>query len=194
MLTWPLWTKLCLQNPPSSLLSWRKFLYCTSPPPHIHTLFVQDTTFSVVVTALFLRPIYKVLRESGVGVQRSDGYKSMMKTKWMTLSGASLAVLSSTALYINGLLWIMLGQMGNQWLANPYLNIAVFGVNLDSVLNDIGMLLACGVLKTASCAALTKHFSTTTKYTVAPAAPVVGFVANSQASSIYEPNEVDASS
>ena len=61
-------------------------------------------------------------------------------------------MLSSTALYIDALLWIMLGQIGNRWYANPYLNIAVFGVNLDSVLNDLGMLLACGVLKTASCA------------------------------------------
>jgi hypothetical protein len=115
-----------------------------------------------------------------------------MKTKWLTLSGASLAVLSSTALYINVLLAFMSGN--SLWWSNPYLNIYVFGTNLDSVLNDLGMLLACGVLKTASCAALTKHFSTAAKYTVAPAAPVVGFVPNSQASSIYVPNEVDASS
>ena len=27
------------------------------------------------------------------------------------------------------------------------MNIYVFGTNLDSVLNDVGMLLACGVLK-----------------------------------------------
>jgi hypothetical protein len=28
------------------------------------------------------------------------------------------------------------------------LNVWVFGTNLDSVLNDVGMLLACGVIKT----------------------------------------------
>jgi hypothetical protein len=116
----------------------------------------------------------------------------MMKTKWMTLSGASLAVLSSTALYINVLLFLVLGGehgSGSQWHASPYLDFGVFGVNLDSILNDLGMLLVCGVLKTASCAALTKHFSTAT---VAPA-PVVGYVPNSQASSTYDPNEVGAS-
>jgi hypothetical protein len=113
-----------------------------------------------------------------------------MKTKWMTLSGASLAVLSSTALYINVILVAMLGEYGNPWYSNPYLHTSVFGVNLDSVLNDLGMLLVCGVLKTASCAALTKYFSRAAKHTVTPAAPVVGFVPNSQASSVYGPGEV----
>jgi hypothetical protein len=40
------------------------------------------------------------------------------------------------------------------------LHILIFGLNLDSVLNDVGMLLACGVLKTASCASLSQHFTT----------------------------------
>jgi hypothetical protein len=148
--------------------------------PHAHILFAQDTTFSAVVTVLFLRPIYKVLvplSEGGVGIQRSAGYKSMMKTKWLTLSGASLAVLSSTALYINVFLALMLG---GTWYSSPYSNFFVFGMNLDSMLNDLGMLLVCGVLKTASCLALTKHFSTVT---VAPA-PVVDYVPKSQASSL----------
>jgi hypothetical protein len=132
--------------------------------------------------------------DSKEGVRRSDEYKSLMKTEWMTLSSASLAVLSSTALYVNALMFMALGESGNQWYASPYLNIGIFWINLDSVLNDIGILLACGVLKTASCATLTKYFSTTANYTVAPIAQVMGFVPNNQASSIYVPNEVDASS
>ena len=137
---------------------------------------MQDTTFSVVVTALFLRPIYKVLRRGDVGAQdmRSTGYKSLMKTKWMTLSGASLAVLSSTALYINSLLYFTaLYRDAIQWHASPYLNFFVLGLNLDSALNDLGLLLACGVLKKFSCVALTKHFSTAASHaamvSVAPA-------------------------
>jgi hypothetical protein len=136
--------------------------------PHVHILFVQDTAFSAVVTALFLRPIYKILREGGVGVHRSDGYKSLMKTKWMTLSGAGLAVLSSTALYVNALMVMALGKDGNQWYASPYLNFAVFGINLDSVLNDLGMLLACGVLKTVSCTSLSQRFTTAAPPKVRP--------------------------
>jgi hypothetical protein len=56
----------------------------------------QDTVFSCVVTALFLRPIFNILGE--VGGVRSPGQISLEKTKWLTLVGACLAVLSSTAL------------------------------------------------------------------------------------------------
>jgi hypothetical protein len=88
-----------------------------------------------------------------------------MKTKWLALSGASLAVLSSTALYINFLLFIVLG---GKWLNNPYLSVYVFGINLGSVLNDVGLLLACGVLKTASCKALAEYFTTAAPSKVDP--------------------------
>jgi hypothetical protein len=133
------------------------------------TLFPQDAAFSVGVTALFLRPIYKLLTEGGVAVRHSAGYKNMLKTKWMTLSGASLAVFSSTALYTNGLLFAVLGGYGKSFWTNPYLHILVFGLNLDSVLNDLGMLLVCGVLKPVSCASLGKHlFSTADPCEVKP--------------------------
>jgi hypothetical protein len=115
---------------------------------YISPLLAQDTVFSCVVTALFLRPIFKVLGE--VGNVRSEGRLSLEKTKWLTLSGTSLAVLSSTAFYINLELWAVLGGNGKPFFANPYLNIFVFGINLDSVLNDVGVLLACGVLKKAT--------------------------------------------
>jgi hypothetical protein len=118
------------------------------------------------VTALFLRPIYKVLRRGGVEVQHSAGYKSLMKTKWLTLSGACLAVLSSTALYINMLLAVMLRGI---WMSNPYLNAGVFGMNLDSALNDIGMLLACGVIKKITCESVQSMFSTAAAHKVEPA-------------------------
>jgi hypothetical protein len=93
--------------------------------------------------------------------QRSAGYNSMLKTKWMTLAGASLAVLSSTALYITAFLWSVLGAPGNWWHASPYLNVWVFGMNLDSVLNDVGMLLVCGVLKKVDCSSLVSRVIST---------------------------------
>jgi hypothetical protein len=122
--------------------------------------FTQDTSFSTVVTALFLRPIYKVMGLAGATVQESAGYKSMQKTKWMTLTGSTLAVLSSSALYVNAILWMFLGERGNWFFTSPYLNYQVFGMNLDSVLNDIGMLLVCGVLKKISFSSLVKGLST----------------------------------
>jgi hypothetical protein len=124
-----------------------------------------------VVTALFLRPIFKVLCE--VGGVRSEGHISLQKTKWLTLLGASLAVLSSTALYINTGLYVLLGGPGKTFNANPYLNMFVFGINLDSILNDVGMLLACGVIKKIMCETATVRLSTAKSYKVDPAAPPV---------------------
>jgi hypothetical protein len=138
---------------------------CDATAEHFSSVFMslsftQDTSFSTVVTALFLRPIYKVMGLAGATVQESAGYKSMQKTKWMTLTGSTLAVLSSSALYVNGILWMFLGERGNWFFNSPYLNYQVFGMNLDSVLNDIGLLLVCGVLKKFSFSSLMKCLST----------------------------------
>jgi hypothetical protein len=78
----------------------------------------------------------------------------------MTLLGASLAVVSSTALCVNTGMFFVLGGMGTPFWANSYLHVLVFGMNLDSVLNDIGMLLVCGVLKKADCSSLVIRIST----------------------------------
>jgi hypothetical protein len=126
----------------------------------------QDTIFSCVMTAIFLRPIFKILDE--VGGLRSEGQIKLEKTKWLTLLGGSLAVLSSTALYINGGLFVVLGGSGKPFFANPYLNIFVFGINLDSVLNDVGMLLACGVLQKVDCSSLASILSSSSDEDEAP--------------------------
>ena len=115
---------------------------------HIPPSLAQDTTFSCMVTALFLLPIFEILGK--VGAVRSEEQVSLEMTKWLTLLGSTLAVLSSTALYINIGLWLTLGGPGKPFFENPYLNVFVFGINLDSVLNDIGMLLACGIIKKAT--------------------------------------------
>jgi hypothetical protein len=148
----------------------------------------QDTTFSSTVTALFLRPIFKILGETrNVRARwefdsdeahrkqnaRSPGQISLEKTRWLTLLGASLAVISSTALYINFGLSMVLGGAGKPFWANPYLNTMVFGINLDSALNDIGMLLACGVVKKITCESVQSSFSTAAACKVEPAAPPV---------------------
>ena len=57
--------------------------------------------------------------------------------------------------------------------ASPCLNALVFGINLDSVLNDIGMLLACGVVKKITCESVQSIFSTASAHKVEPAAPPV---------------------
>ena len=117
--------------------------------------FVQDTTFSALqVTALFLRPIYKVLDldpvHGGTTVASAE-QKNLVKLKWLTLAGTSPAVVSSTALHVNVILFMALSGRGKPFYSNPYLNVSVFGINMDSTLNNLGMLLVCGVTKKISC-------------------------------------------
>ncbi len=91
------------------------------------TCFVTDSYFSVVVTALFLKPVMSTLKD-GRGVasfERSVGYKKMRQTVYMTLFGSSLAVLSSTYLYINLLLFFDGKTSGMR--SNPWLNPLVTG-------------------------------------------------------------------
>jgi hypothetical protein len=112
----------------------------------------QDTSFSVLVTRLFIVPIAKVLEEGDGVTNQSESYKHMQQTKWHTLVGSTLVVVSSTLLYINAVCCIVIG-----W-SSAWLNILVFGINLDSILNDIGMVILSGVLKNASIGAVCEAF------------------------------------
>jgi len=115
---------------------------------------LMDIVFSVSVTMAFLRPIFRVFQLSPNMSTQSRSYKSMMMTKWMTLVGSSIAVVTSTGLYIDLLLYVTLGGVGKLFWTSPYLNSLVFPVNADSILNDVGMLLVCGVFKKFSWAKL----------------------------------------
>jgi hypothetical protein len=110
------------------------------------SLIATDGAFSIVVTMIFVRPISRILRKGGSNVARhSQGYRELQKTMYMTLFGSSLAVFSSTAWYINAIINTV--QPGS--LRNPWSHALVSGINLDSILNDIGMLFMCSVLKNA---------------------------------------------
>jgi hypothetical protein len=167
-----------------SISNYTAVMTCLTRAPHAQNItpvtqtfvfsLAQDTVFSCVVTALFLRPIFKVLGEVGnVGGVRSAGEISLEKTKWLTLLGAGLAVLSSTAMYINYGLFIVLGDYGKPFYANPYLNLFVFGINLDSILNDVGMLLACGIIKKLACETAFLRSSTSVTIKVEPAMSIM---------------------
>lgn len=109
---------------------------------------VMDTTFSFVLTRLFLRPILKILGEGHrLRNTKSEAFKNIQKTKYLTLAGAALSVSSSTVLYINIVLFMI---FPGTFYRNPWLNIYVFGANADSITNDVGMILVCGILKKLS--------------------------------------------
>ena len=79
--------------------------------------------------------------------QQSAGYHRLRESMWMSLAGTLLSVLSSTMLYGNAFYCFLYAEPGHPAQANPYLHINVFGVNMDSICNDVGVLLVCGVLK-----------------------------------------------
>ena len=108
-------------------------------------ILVTDGLFSIVVANVFLRPILETLRSSGPQRQ-SDAHKLIARTKWATFSGVTLAVASSSLLYINLILYVVAGDTFNP---SPWLNPLVFMVNSDSILNDVSMLLVSGLLTPA---------------------------------------------
>jgi len=108
---------------------------------------ITDTYLLVATTQLFLKLLTSILEE-GSGVARaSEGYKSMQKTKWMTVIGSTIAFASSSALYVMGILYFTMGDYGNPFYASPWLNVFVFWMNAGPVFNDVGVLFVCGVLK-----------------------------------------------
>jgi hypothetical protein len=141
-----------------------------------------DTTFSAMITGMFLLPILEVLGEGKGVAQHSVGCKKMQQTKWMTAFGVTLSVLSSTLLCVNFMLWVFAGGNGSQCSGSPWLNTWVFGGNLDSICNDVGMIFVCGVLKGAPLG--------TAASKVVAVVPQSVFIPNSQASSVYSPEEL----
>ena len=115
-------------------------------------ILLTDGLFSVIVANAFLQPILEALRskqQSGQGLspqqhRRSDAAKLIMHTKWATFAGVTIAVTSSSLLYFNGILWV---AMPATFDPSQWFNPLVFMVNLDSILNDVSMLLVSGLLQ-----------------------------------------------
>jgi len=149
---------------------------------------VIDAYMSVVITKLFVRPISKVLAEGSGVANDSEGYKSMLQSKWLTLVGSTLIVASSTVLYVRMILQFTWGGHDGELWRNRWLNVFVFGVNVNSTLNTIGMIFVCGVLK---------KLSKANQPAEVRSGGILGreteFQADSQASSNYAPEELQQS-
>lgn len=130
-------------------------------------VFITDLIFSTISISIFIYFISRALgsKEKEIKSLRTHLYKGrrrvrvthmqtvsqrfdqeiglLKKVKLATLIGCVLCVCSSSVLYINGFyafLWA-------EWCApyawcHPY----VFGLNIDSILNDVGLVLASGIL------------------------------------------------
>jgi hypothetical protein len=109
------------------------------------TTLVSDTIFSVYATQTFLLPITRTIDTAqGQGQGQSRALTSLQLTKHLTLAGASLAVISSTLLYANLIMAVIVRGI---FITSPWLNPLVLACNLDSICNDVGLLLMSGILK-----------------------------------------------
>jgi hypothetical protein len=109
---------------------------------------ITDGAFSFIVTIIFLRPIFQTLQlASAVGRGESQLARKLQHSKYRNVSGCFIAVVSSSLLYVNFGLW---AAMGDRFAISPYLNPFVFGVNLDSILNDLMALVLCGFFRDIS--------------------------------------------
>jgi len=110
----------------------------------IVVVMILDLFVSIFLTVVFLRPLLELL-DRGRSASNSEAYIQIRRTKIFTLCGALLAVTSSSLLYINLLVWYLWGYVHDP--DNAYLNPLLFGANVDSIVNDVSMLLACGAFK-----------------------------------------------
>ena len=125
---------------------------------HAHSAFGPPPStphsYSPYLTKLsLLRPILNILKNDdyyvrqSLGTPENDPFQRMQTTKWMTVGGVALAVCSSSLFYINCLGYFIWFDYFN---ANKWLNpLIVFG-NVDSILNDLGMLMVSVLIKAAS--------------------------------------------
>jgi hypothetical protein len=59
---------------------------------------ITDTGFSISASAMFLKPILDVIHEGEEAQSKAAGMRGLQTTKWMTLVGTSMIVLSSSLL------------------------------------------------------------------------------------------------
>jgi hypothetical protein len=154
----------------------------------VAVLIVIDTYFSVGITNLFVRPISKVLSEGSGVANESEGYKRMLQSKWTTLVGSTLAVASSTVLYVMMILQFVWGGRDGEMWSNKWLNVFVVGVGINSILNTIGMIFVCGMMKHKFVA----HVTVRPGAAAAATARQTEFQADSQASSTYSPGDLQS--
>ncbi len=119
-----------------------------------------DTAFTCYVTAFFLRPIRKVIKNCAIedaergrkpkrraskhASIRNDVLERLHKMEQMHLWGSSLAVFSSSVLYLTLVVVLVSPEVVYRDHSSAFLNYVeplVFIGNLMSILSDLGMIL-----------------------------------------------------
>jgi hypothetical protein len=108
---------------------------------------ITDAIFSVIVTFIFLKPILDVL-QAARGTVRTAAKGRLERTKRWNFAGLVLTVVSSTALYLHGIVFFVLSVLRQYSLhSSVFGNPFAFGFQMVSMLNVLGMILLCGMFK-----------------------------------------------
>jgi hypothetical protein len=98
---------------------------------------VADAAFSIIVTIIFLHPIFNTLSLVSVaGRNQTLLVRKLQQSKYRNVVGCFIIVVSTSLVYVNFMLW---AAVGNQFAARPYLNPFVFGLKFDSIVNDLSV-------------------------------------------------------
>jgi hypothetical protein len=106
---------------------------------------IFDSVFSALVTKAFLKPIQEVMVQNNDSGNHSVAYLGLRTTKWMTVSGTLLTIGASALFYIH--LSVAMFAWNDTIMASEWLNPYMHASSLKSIFNDIGILVASGILK-----------------------------------------------
>ncbi len=98
----------------------------------------------VGITTVFVRCLKIVLKEGKGVADGEEGYKQLQLSCKHAVLGSAITVSCSTYVFINAMLCFIV--QGVFWRSS-WLNVFIFGINMNSIFNNIGMFFVCGMAK-----------------------------------------------
>jgi hypothetical protein len=98
----------------------------------------------VGITTVFVRCLKIILKEGEGVADKEEGYKQLQLSCKHAVLGSAIAVSCSTYVIMNAMLCFII--QGIFWRSS-WLNVFVFGINMNSIFNNIGMFFVCGMAK-----------------------------------------------
>ena len=117
------------------------------------------------------------------GVSVSAGHQSLKNKKKRQLVGLVLILVGSTLLLVNVMAFLVFPDK----LKDTPLNVHLVGFNVESILFNVGILFVCGIGSQKT----TNGSQKSNGVVPSPTMKNIAFLANSQASSVYSPSEVE---
>jgi hypothetical protein len=119
---------------------------CAVAAAIIPLVFFTDSTFSVIVTFIFLKPILKLLQAARGTVQTAAKRRLERTARW-NFAGLILTVVSSAVAYLHLIAFFVFFVFHQYSLRSVLGNPVVVVMPIAFMLNTLGMILLCGMFK-----------------------------------------------